>query len=141
MEINLKNLLSAVRSKNKGHMNTVIDDNTGLYEGKMEHKNSISAQIERIFEAKLKAMDGYEEALAKSQNDMLSDIQNLSHVSDNIISHLLQNKLPVTSDNIFAANALMNLENSLFGKISLNLRKKFLIPLTINCYYVIIYSM
>ena len=122
MEINFKNLLSAVRSKNKGHMNTVIDDNTGLYEGKMEHKNSISAQIERIFEAKLKAMDGYEEALAKSQNDMLSDIQNLSHVSDNIISHLLQNKLPVTSDNIFAANALMNLENSLFGKIGKRLK-------------------
>ena len=45
------------------------------------------------------------------------DIQNLSQVSDNIISRLLQNELPVTADNLFAANALMNMENQIFTKI------------------------
>ena len=87
IEINFRNLLTAVRTKNKGHMNTVIDADTGVYEGKMEHFNSISAQIERAFTNQMKTLDGYEEALIKYEKDMLSDIQNLSQVSDNIISH------------------------------------------------------
>ncbi len=122
IEINFKNLLSAVRSKNKGHMDTVVDANTGIYEGKMEHFNSISAQIERAFANQMKALNGYEEALAKYEKDMLSDIQNLSQVSDNIISHLLQNELPVNADNLFATNALMNMEYQLFGKIGKRLK-------------------
>ena len=117
VEINFKNLLSAVRSKNKGHMDTRIDANTGVFEGKMEHFHSISAQIERAFASRMKSLEGYEEAMAKYENDMLSDIQNLTQVSDNIISKLLQNDLPVTADNLFATNALMNMEYQIFGKI------------------------
>lgn len=117
IEINFRNLLTAVRTKNKGHMNTVIDADTGVYEGKMEHFNSISAQIERAFTNQMKTLDGYEEALIKYEKDMLSDIQNLSQVSDNIISHLLQNELPVNADNLLATNALMNMEYQVFGKI------------------------
>ena len=117
-EINFKNLLSAVRSKNKGHMNTVIDDSVGLNEGEMEHFNSISAQIERAFLGQMKSLEGYEEITAKYQKEMLSDIQKMSQVSDNIISHLLQNELPINADNILAANTLMNMEYQLFGKIS-----------------------
>lgn len=123
IEINFKNLLSAVRSKNKGHMDTVIDVNTGIYEGKMEHLNSISAQIERAFRGQMKSLEGYEEAMAKYENDMLSDIQNLTQVSDNIINRLLQNDLPVTADNLFATNALMNMEYQLFGKIGKRLKE------------------
>lgn len=122
-EINFKNLLTAVRSKNKGHMDTVIDVDTGVYEGKMEHFKSISAQIERAFKAQMKSLDGYEEAMAKYENDMLSDIQNLSQVSDNIISHLLQSDMPVTADNLLATNALMNMEYQLFGKIGKRLKE------------------
>ena len=122
MAINFKNLLAAVRTKNKGHIDTVIDEKTGIYEGKMEHLNSITAQIERAIKSQMQSLDGYEEALAKYKNDMLSDIQNLSQVSDNIISHLLQNELPVTADNLFATNALMNMEYQLFGKIGKKLK-------------------
>lgn len=122
VEINFRNLLSAVRSKNKGHMDTVIDENTGIYEGKMQHFNSISVQIERAFASQMKSLDGYKEATTKYENDMLSDIQNLSQVSDNIISQLLQNELPVTADNLLAANALMNMQYQLFGKIGSKLR-------------------
>ncbi len=121
-QINFKNLLSAVRSKNKGHMDSIIDENTGVYEGKVEHFHSISAQIERAFANQIKVLDGYEEALVKYEKDMLSDIQNLSQVSDNIISHLLQNELPVNADNLFAANALMNMEYQVFGKIGKKLK-------------------
>ena len=121
-EINFKNLLSAVRSKNKGHMDAVIDADTGVYEGKMEHFHSISAQIERAFVNQMKALNGYEEALAKYEKDMLSDIQNLSQVSDNIISHLLQNELPVNADNLLATNALMNMEYQVFGNIGKKLK-------------------
>lgn len=121
-EINFKNLLSAVRSKNKGHMDMVIDTNTGVYEGKMEYFHSISAQIERAFTNQLKNLDGYEETLAKYKKEMLSDIQNLSQVSDNIISHLLHNELPVNADNLFAANALMNMEYQIYGKIGKKLK-------------------
>jgi len=117
-EINFKNLLSAVRSKNKGHMNTVIDDSVGLNEGEMEHFHSISAQIERAFLGQMKKLEEYEEITGKYQKEMLSDIQKMSQVSDNIISHLLQNELPVNADNILAANSLMNMEYQLFGKIS-----------------------
>ena len=121
-EINFKNLLSAVRSKNKGHMDMVIDTNTGVYEGKMEYFHSISAQIERAFTNQLKNLEGYEETLAKYKKEMLSDIQNLSQVSDNIISHLLHNELPVNADNLFAASALMNMEYQIYGKIGKKLK-------------------
>ncbi len=121
-QINFKNLLTAVRSKNKGHMDTVIDADTGVYEGKMEHFNSISAQIERAFKGQLQSLEGYEEAAVKYKNDVLSDIQNLSQVSDNIISQLLQSDLPVTADNLLATNALMNMEYQLFGKIGKRLK-------------------
>ena len=121
-EITFKNLLSAVRSKNKGHINTVIDADTGLNEGKMEYFNSISAQIERAFKGQLKTLAGYEETQAKYEHNMLSDIQNLAKVSDNIISQLLQNDLPITPDNLFAANALMNMEYSLYGAIGRKLK-------------------
>ena len=121
-QINFRNLLSAVRSKNKGHMDSIIDENTGVYEGKVEHFHSISAQIERAFANQIKVLDGYKEALVKYEKDMLSDIQNLSQVSDNIISHLLQNELPVNADNLFAANALMNMEYQVFGKIGKKLK-------------------
>lgn len=122
-EINFKNLLSAVRSKNKGHINTVLDENTGVFEGKTEYFNSISAQIERAFANQMKSLKGYEETAAKYEKEMLSDIQNLNRVSDNIISHLLQNELPVTADNLFAANALMNMEYQVFGKIAKRLKE------------------
>ena len=122
MDINFKNLLSAVRTKNKGHMNAVIDENTGIYEGKMEYLHSISAQIERAFKGQMESLKGYEEAMAKYEHNMLSDIQNLTQVSDNIISQLLQNELPITADNLFAANALMNMEYQLYGNIGKKLK-------------------
>lgn len=121
-EINFKNLLTAVRSKNKGHINMVLDENTGVFEGNMEHFHSISAQIERAFANQMKSLKGYEETAVKYEKEMLSDIQNLNRVSDNIISHLLQNELPVTADNLFAANALMNMEYQVFGKIAKRLK-------------------
>ena len=121
-QINFKNLLTAVRSKNKGHMDTVINADTGVYEGKMEHFNSISAQIERAFRGQMEILEGYEKAVTKYENEMLSDIQNLSQVSDNIISQLLQSNLPVTADNLLATNALMNMEYQLFGKIGKRLK-------------------
>ena len=116
-QINFKNLLSAVRSKNMGHMNTVIDSHVGVNEGEISHYRSISAQIERAFESQIQSLEGSEEAALKYQKEMLSDIQNLSHVSDNIISHLLQNEMPVNADNLLAANVLMNMEYQLYGKI------------------------
>lgn len=122
-EINFKNLLSAIRSKNKGHIDTTIDAGTGVYDGKMEHLNSITAQIERAFKGHMKSLAGYEETVTKYENDMLSDIQNLSQVSDNIISRLLQSELPVTADNLFAANALMNMEYQVFGKIGKKIKE------------------
>ena len=121
-QINFKNLLTAVRSKNKGHMDTVINADTGVYEGKMEHFNSISAQIERAFRGQMEILEGYEKAVTKYENEMLSDIQNLSQVSDNIISQLLQSDLSVTADNLLATNALMNMEYQLFGKIGKRLK-------------------
>ena len=121
-QINFKNLLTAVRSKNKGHMDTVINADTGVYEGKMEYFNSISAQIQRAFRGQMEFLEGYEKAVTKYENEMLSDIQNLSQVSDNIISQLLQSDLPVTADNLLATNALMNMEYQLFGKIGKRLK-------------------
>ena len=88
----------------------------------MEYFHSISAQIERAFTNQLKNLEGYEETLAKYKKEMLSDIQNLSQVSDNIISHLLHNELTVNADNLFAANALMNMEYQIYGKIGKKLK-------------------
>ena len=116
-QINFRNLLSAVRSKNKGHMDVVIDANVGISKTATEYFNSISAQIERAFKNQLKDTKGSDVSEAKYQKEMLSDIQNLNQVSDNIISHLLQNELPVNADNMFAANALMNMEYQVFAKI------------------------
>ena len=121
-KINFRNLLSAIRSKNKGHMNTVINDSVGVNEGEMSYYRSISAQIERVFVGQMKNLEGSKEAALKYQKEMLSDIQNLSQVSDNIISHLLQNELPVNADNLFAANALMNMEHQVYGIIGKKLK-------------------
>ncbi len=121
LDINFKNLLSAVRSKNKGHIDTLVDENTGLNEGRGDYLNSITAQIERAFKAQIKSLPSYEETLSKYEHNKLSDIQNLAQVSDNIIDKLLQNDLPVTADNLFAANALMNMEYQIYR----NIGKKF----------------
>lgn len=122
MELNFKNLLTAVRTKNKGHMNTIIDTNTGVNEGRMEYFNSISLQIERAFKHQMQSLEGYEETLAKYENDRLLDIQNLTQVSDNIISRVLENDMPVTADNLLVTNALMNMEYQLYGKIGRKLK-------------------
>lgn len=122
VEINFRNLLTAVRTKNKGHIDTILDEKAGIHEGRMEHLNSITAQINRAFENQMKALEGYEEAATKYENQMLSDIQNLTQVSDNIISRLLQNELPVTADNLLSANALMNMNYQIYGKIGKKLQ-------------------
>lgn len=116
-EINFKNLLSALRSQKKGHMDTIIDTDTGFFEGKTDYLHSISSQIERAFKEQIKSLKGYEKAEKEYEKDMLSDIQNLAQVSDNIIEKLIQNDLPVSADNLMSANQLVNMKYQLFTRI------------------------
>lgn len=122
MDLNFRNILSMVRTKNKGHIQMSVNENTGLSEENKGYFNSISMQIERAFKNQLQSMDGYEETLKKYEKDMLSDIQNLAEVSDNIISKVLENDMPVTADNILITNALMNMEYQVYDNIGKKLK-------------------
>lgn len=122
MELNFRNILSMVRTKNKGHIQAILDENTGINEGKGGYFNSISMQIERAFQNQIKSLNGYEETMVKYEKEMLSDIQNLKEVSDNIINRVLENDMPITADNLLAANALMNMEYQVYDKIGKKLK-------------------
>lgn len=115
-ELSFRNLLSAVRTgKHKG-INAAIDDTFGGLETLESKGVSISQQIEAAYRA-LEQTDSKQaqDTLVKEQ---LQDMQEAGMVSEDVVEQLLDNRQPVTVDNLLAADYLINYRGRTFRKIA-----------------------
>ncbi|MBO5210173.1 MAG: hypothetical protein J6B68_12670 [Lachnospiraceae bacterium] len=126
-ELSFKNLLSAVRSNKKHGMDYSVDDSFGGMESVLRNA-SITEQIESGFgnyvqnlagETADKMADFEEPAMEKEYlNEQLQEYRQASQVDDSIVNELLNNKQPVTTNNLLAADMLMNSKGFLYRKLN-----------------------
>ena len=124
-ELSFKNLLSVVRSQKKTGMDYVVDDEfTGL--DSVEKNISITAQIESGFHKcyrdivrnitdKMARQDASTEA--DYREEQMQDYRQMNEVEDAVVNELLQNRQPVTANNLLAADMLMNQRGALYKKL------------------------
>ena len=119
-ELTLQNLLSAVRTRKATGMDLSIDDAFGTLSELKDSGTSISAQItdafERILQTAKDAETEREYAKLLKQESMEA-----AKVSDAAVRTLLEAELPVSTDNLLAAQALLQSRSDLFKKLH-NLR-------------------
>ncbi|MCH5256921.1 MAG: hypothetical protein J1D87_06480 [Lachnospiraceae bacterium] len=124
-ELSFKNLLSAVRSRKKAGIDFSIDD---AFNGidVIEKTMSITGQIEsgfnkndRDFVADIadRMAKQDDDAEADYQAEQLQDMREACEVEDSVIEELLNNRQPVTENNLLAANMLMNRPGFLYKKL------------------------
>ncbi len=126
-ELSFKNLLSAVRSNKKHGMDYSIDDSFGGMESVLKNV-SITEQITSGFGAYVQNAAGEaadkmaafteSEMEAEYQNEQLQEYRQASEVEDSVVNELLNNKQPVTTNNLFAADRLMNQKGFLYRKLN-----------------------
>ena len=124
-EFSFKNLLSAVRSNKKLGMDFLVDDSFAGIESVAKNisiTEQINAGFNRTYQDIVKSaadrmarQDASTEA--DYQNDRLQDYRELNEVEDNVINELLNNKQPVTTNNLLAADMLMNNRGYLYKKL------------------------
>ncbi len=125
-EFSFKNLLSAVRSNKKAGMDFTVDDAFAGIEAAAKGV-SISAQINAGFNRtyqdiaraaadRMAKQDASTEA--DYQNDRVQEYRQLNEVEDSVINELLDNKQPVTANNLLAADMLMNRSGALYKKLN-----------------------
>ena len=125
-EFSFKNLLSAVRSNKKAGMDFTVDDAFAGIEAAAKG-GSISAQINAGFNRtyqdiaraaadRMAKQDASTEA--DYQNDRVQEYRQLNEVEDSVINELLDNKQPVTANNLLAADMLMNRSGALYKKLN-----------------------
>lgn len=124
-ELSLKNLLSAVRSGKKHGMDFVIDDTFGGIDA-VAKNISITEQIEGGFGRYERGLAGEaadrmarqeESVKAEYQEEQIQEYRQLGDVEDSVIAELLNYKQPVSVNNLFAADMLMNRGGYLFKKL------------------------
>ncbi|MBQ6806956.1 MAG: hypothetical protein IJO97_05950 [Lachnospiraceae bacterium] len=126
-ELSFKNLLSAVRSNKKHGMDYTVDDSFGGMESVLRNV-SITQQIESGFGAYIQNVAGetadkmaaFEEPTMEKeyQSEQLQEYRQASEVDDSIVNELLNNKQPVTTNNLLAADMLMNAKGFLYRKLN-----------------------
>ncbi|MDD6811319.1 MAG: DUF6240 domain-containing protein [Lachnospiraceae bacterium] len=126
-ELSFKNLLSAVRSNKKHGMDYKVDDSFGGIESVL-HSASISEQIESGFGAYAQNLAGEaaDKMAAFEQPDMemeyygeqLQEYRQANEVEDAVVEELLNNKQPVTVNNLLAADMLFQKRGFLFRKLN-----------------------
>lgn len=125
-EFSFKNLLSAIRSNKKAGMDFTVDDAFAGIEAAAKGV-SISAQINAGFNRtyqdiaraaadRMAKQDASTEA--DYQNDRVQEYRQLNEVEDSVINELLDNKQPVTANNLLAADMLMNCSGALYKKLN-----------------------
>lgn len=124
-ELSFKNLLSVVRSQKKTGMDYVVDEGFAGLEA-IEKNVSITAQIESGFHKsyrdivrditdKMARQDASTEA--DYREEQMQDYRQINEVEDAVVNELLQNKQPVTANNLLAADMLMNKRGALYKKL------------------------
>ncbi len=124
-EFSFKNLLSAVRSNKKAGMDFTVDDAFAGIEAaaKGVSISQINAGFNRTYQDIARAaadrmakQDASTEA--DYQNDRVQEYRQLNEVEDSVINELLDNKQPVTANNLLAADMLMNRSGALYKKLN-----------------------
>lgn len=114
-EINFKNLLSAVRSYKDRGMDITLDSEFGEAEQLIQKGISISEQIATAFKDTKDQKQSYDEQTSYNR-EQLETIRNIQNIGNDVVTMLLQNNLPLTVDNLIAANALVTNRGNLFNK-------------------------
>lgn len=124
-ELSFKNMLSAMRSQKKVGMDFVVDDAFAGIDV-VEKTMSITGQIESGFRKYYRDIvadiaDRMAEQDASTEKDyqeeQIDGFRDSCKVDDSIIEELLNNKQPVTANNLLAANMLMNKPGILFKQL------------------------
>lgn len=124
-ELSFKNMLSAMRSQKKVGMDFVVDDAFAGIDV-VEKTMSITGQIESGFRKYYRDIvadiaDRMAEQDASTEKDyqeeQIDGFRDSCKVDDSIIEELLNNKQPVTANNLLAANMLMHKPGILFKQL------------------------
>ncbi len=124
-ELSFKNMLSAVRSQKRAGMDFVVDDAFAGIDV-VEKTMSITGQIESGFQKYYRdIVADIADRMAKQDASMekdyleeqIDELRESCKVDDSVIEELLNNKQPVTANNLLAANMLLNKPGNLFKQL------------------------
>lgn len=120
--LNLENLLSAVRTRKKGYVDAKIDDAFGLLSQVEKQGTSISDQILNYFENRAGNLaDDLSEGNEEGEKDFIyEDIEkfrSMGMVSEERFHALLENNIPVTVNNLLAEEEIAS-KGSLFNELT-----------------------
>ena len=109
-ELNLENLLSAVRTRKKGYIDTKIDDAFGLLQDVEKNGASITDQIMNYYQNKagnlLDDMAGYGDGSDADFTEDAMMYRQMGAVSEEHFAALLSDEIPVTGNHLLAQQAL-----------------------------------
>ncbi len=109
-ELNLENLLSAVRTRKKGYIDTKIDDAFGLLQDVEKNGTSITDQIMNYYQNKagnlLDDMAGYGDDSGADFSEDAAMYRQMGAVSEEHFVALLSDEIPVTGNHLLAQQAL-----------------------------------
>lgn len=119
--LTLQNLLSAVRTRKKGYIDAKIDDAFGLLEDIERNGTSISDQILHYYQQKAGGLaDDMERPDGDTENtldyDEVAQFRSMGTVSEEHFNALLNDEIPLTTNNILAQEALVS-QGSLFADL------------------------
>ncbi|MDE6749992.1 MAG: hypothetical protein K2K21_13170 [Lachnospiraceae bacterium] len=126
VELSFKNMLSAVRSSKKVGMDFLVDNDFDGIDA-IEKNMSITTQIESGFRKYYRdivadiadRMAKQEASLEKEYHEeQLKDCRQACEAEDAIIEELLHNRQPISTNNLEAANMLLNNRGFLFKKLN-----------------------
>ena len=110
----LENLLSAVRSRKKKHMDYRVDDSFGGIQARKSDAESVTEQIRKGF---IKTRETLEEVLRDEETDLAEKeydrilyegIRNAAASEDAVLKYLTDYGKPVTADHLLAAGEMLN---------------------------------
>lgn len=116
-EWNLKNLLSAVRSRKAQGTNRVVDDSVGALSSPAEIKKSIEAQIASVFRQDVEK-EYVEEGMEAYR-------ENLQQASKELLQEMLQREVEVTPENIQVMHTLLEEGDVVLHNLRVALGKSF----------------
>lgn len=121
-ELNLENLLSAVRTRKKGYVDAKIDDAFGLLSDMEKKGTSISDQILNYYRQKAGKLaddlSGSQEGTEQSSVDHeIESFRRMGTVSEEHFHALLADDIPLTANNLLAEEALVS-QGNLFENLA-----------------------
>lgn len=120
-ELNLENLLSAVRTRKTGYVDAKIDDAFGLLADIERKGTSISEQIGNFYRQKAGRLaddlSSGEETEQSVTEEELESFRSMGQIPEEHFRALISDGIPVTVNNLLAEEALIS-RRDLFGKLA-----------------------